>query len=81
MSAGPVSVRPLREADLDRADEIFRAAFGTFLSGIPDPFGTADYVHTRFAADPQAAFAATVEVSSPDPTSPPTGAASGSSAR
>jgi GNAT superfamily N-acetyltransferase len=60
MSAGPVSVRPLREADLDRADEIVRAAFGTFL-GIPDPFGTADYVHTRFAADPQAAFAATLD--------------------
>ncbi|MFF8387069.1 GNAT family N-acetyltransferase [Streptomyces kanasensis] len=60
---GPVSVRPLGEADLDRADEIFRVAFGTFL-GDPDPktfFGTADYVRTRWAADPQAAFAATVE--------------------
>lgn len=58
--AGPVSVRPLREADLDRADEILRVAFGTFL-GIPDLFGTADYVRTRFAADPHAAFAATVD--------------------
>jgi GNAT superfamily N-acetyltransferase len=59
-SAGrPVEVRPLREADLDRADEIVRAAFGTFL-GIADPFGTADYVHTRFAAAPHSAFAATV---------------------
>ncbi|MDL5199028.1 GNAT family N-acetyltransferase [Streptomyces sp. ALI-76-A] len=60
---GPVSVRPLSEADLDRADEIFRVAFGTFL-GIPEPktfFGTADYVRTRWATDPQAAFAATVE--------------------
>ena len=57
---GPVSVRPLRETDLDRADEICRAAFGTFL-GVPDPFGTADYVRTRFAADPHAAFAATVD--------------------
>ncbi|MDR7081069.1 GNAT superfamily N-acetyltransferase [Arthrobacter ginsengisoli] len=57
---GPVSVRPLRETELDRADEICRAAFGTFL-GVPDPFGTADYVHTRFAADPHAAFAATVD--------------------
>ena len=55
-----VSVRPLSEADLDRADEIVRAAFGTFL-GIPDPFGTADYVRTRFAADPQAAFVATID--------------------
>jgi GNAT superfamily N-acetyltransferase len=57
---GPVSVRPLRETDLDRADEILRVAFGTFL-GVPDPFGTADYVRTRFAADPHAAFAATVD--------------------
>ena len=57
---GPVSVRPLRETDLDRADEICRVAFGTFL-GIPDPFGTADYVRTRFAADPHAAFAAIVD--------------------
>ena len=57
---GPVSVGPLREADLDRADEICRVAFGTFL-GVPDPFGTADYVRTRFAADPHAAFAATVD--------------------
>jgi GNAT superfamily N-acetyltransferase len=56
---GPVSVRPLRNADLDHADEILRVAFGTFL-GVPDLFGTADYVHTRFAADPHAAFAATV---------------------
>src|SRR5437870_4494594 len=60
---GPVSVRPLRDADLDRADQIFRLAFGTFL-GVPHPktfFGTADYVRTRFRADPQAAFAATVD--------------------
>ncbi|MGC0372593.1 GNAT family N-acetyltransferase [Streptomyces sp. SAI-229] len=59
----PVSVRPLVEPDLDRADEIFRVAFGTFL-GLPEPetfFGTADYVRTRWAADPRAAFAATVE--------------------
>ncbi|MGI3198804.1 GNAT family N-acetyltransferase [Streptomyces sp. GLT-R25] len=60
---GTVSVRPLGEADLDRADEIFRVAFGTFL-GAPEPktfFGAADYVRTRWAADPRAAFAATVE--------------------
>ncbi|MFC8665819.1 GNAT family N-acetyltransferase [Streptomyces sp. NPDC057199] len=60
---GPVSVRPLSETDLDRADEIFRVAFGTFL-GAPEPktfFGTADYVRTSWEADPQAAFAATVE--------------------
>ncbi|TQK42457.1 putative N-acetyltransferase YhbS [Streptomyces sp. SLBN-118] len=61
--AASVSVRPLVEQDLDRADEIFRVAFGTFL-GAPEPetfFGTADYVRTRWAADPHAAFAATVE--------------------
>ena len=59
-ASGPVSVRPLRNDDLDRADEILRVAFGTFL-GIPDLFGTADYVRTRFAADAHAAFAATVD--------------------
>ncbi|WP_055620115.1 GNAT family N-acetyltransferase [Streptomyces sp. IBSBF 3352] len=58
--AAPASVRPLGDTDLDRADEICRVAFGTFL-GVPDPFGTVDYVRTRWAADPQAAFAATVE--------------------
>ncbi|MFG3035060.1 GNAT family N-acetyltransferase [Streptomyces sp. NPDC048253] len=61
--AASVSVRSLAEPDLDRADEIFRVAFGTFL-GAPEPetfFGTADYVRTRWAADPHAAFAATVE--------------------
>jgi GNAT superfamily N-acetyltransferase len=57
---GPVSVRPLEEADLDRADKVLREAFGTFL-GVPDLFGTADYVRTRFAADPNAAFAATID--------------------
>jgi hypothetical protein len=35
-AAGMVSVRPMGEADLDRADEIFRVAFGTFL-GVADP--------------------------------------------
>jgi hypothetical protein len=51
------------EADLDRADEIFRVAFGTFL-GVADPktfFGTADHVRTRWTADPRSAFAAVVE--------------------
>ena len=57
---GRVSVGPLAAADLDRADEILRVAFGTFI-GVPDFFGTADYVRTRFAADPHAAFAATVD--------------------
>lgn len=59
-AVGPVLVRPMGEADLDRADEILREAFGTFL-GVPDLFGTADRVRTRFAADPHAAFAAMVD--------------------
>jgi GNAT superfamily N-acetyltransferase len=58
--AGPASIRPLLQADLERADQIVRLAFGTFM-GVPDPFGTVDYVHNRFATDPHAAFAATVD--------------------
>ena len=57
-----VSIAPLREGDLSSADTIMRHAFGTFL-GMPDPgsfMQTADYVRTRWAADPSAAFAATV---------------------
>jgi hypothetical protein len=40
-----------------------RLAFGTFL-GLPDPMafmGDADYVRTRFAADPAVALAAEVD--------------------
>ena len=62
-AAGVVSVRPMVEADLDCADEILRVAFGTFL-GVPEPrtmFGTADYVRTRWPADPQGAFAAVID--------------------
>ena len=53
-------VRPLREGDLAEADRIMRLAFGTFL-GLPDPagfMGDADYVRSRWAADPAAALAA-----------------------
>ena len=53
-----VSVRPLEERDLETADRIMRMAFGTFL-GAPDPmlvFGDADYVYSRFAAEPSWAF-------------------------
>jgi GNAT superfamily N-acetyltransferase len=55
-----LTIRPLREADLPAADRIMRLAFGTFL-GLPDPskfMGDADYVRTRWLADPYAAFAA-----------------------
>lgn len=57
-----ISVRPLRESDLPAADRIFRLAFGTFL-GLPDPVtfrSDADYVRTRWLADPTAAFCAEV---------------------
>ena len=55
-----VRIRPLEEPDLDVADSIMRIAFGTYLKA-PDPFnvfGDSDYVHTRFRAAPECAFAA-----------------------
>jgi GNAT superfamily N-acetyltransferase len=55
-----VTIRPLREDDLPAADRIMRLAFGTFL-GLPDPLkfmGDADYVRTRWCANPSAALAA-----------------------
>jgi GNAT superfamily N-acetyltransferase len=58
-----VAVRPLAQEDLAAADHIFRVAFGTFM-GVPDPaatFGDADYVRTRWAADPAAALGAYLE--------------------
>jgi len=60
MSDTGVTIRPLEEADLGEADRIMRLAFGTFL-GLPDPgsfMGDADYVRTRWAADPTCALAA-----------------------
>jgi GNAT superfamily N-acetyltransferase len=62
MSDAGVTIRPLEEADLGEADRIMRLAFGTFL-GLPDPgsfMGDADYVRTRWAADPTCALAAEV---------------------
>src|SRR6185437_6589041 len=56
-------IRPLVASDLDAADRICRVAFGTFL-GLPNPasfMGDADYVRTRWLADPTAAFAALVD--------------------
>ena len=58
-----VFIRPLKESELEEADRIFRLAFGTFL-GLPDPLafiGDADYVRTRWQADPASAFAAEVD--------------------
>jgi GNAT superfamily N-acetyltransferase len=57
-----ISVGLLKEDDLSEADRIFRLAFGTFL-GLPDPltfFGDADYISTRFYADPSAAYGARI---------------------
>ncbi|HYW69989.1 MAG TPA: GNAT family N-acetyltransferase [Pyrinomonadaceae bacterium] len=58
-----IAVRALEENDLDAADHIMRLAFGTFI-GLPEPaafMGDADYVHTRWRANPLAAFAAEVD--------------------
>lgn len=55
-------IRSLEEADLEEADRISRLSFGTYL-GLPDPmsfFGDADYIHTRFRADPSLSLAAEV---------------------
>jgi GNAT superfamily N-acetyltransferase len=55
-----ITVRPLAEADLATADQIFRQSFGTFL-GIPDPkvfMGDAVMVATRWRANPEAALGA-----------------------
>lgn len=63
MSSPTVTVRPLLEGDLTEADRVMRLAFGTFL-GLPDPMafmGDADYVRTRWAADPTCALAAEVD--------------------
>jgi Acetyltransferase (GNAT) family len=58
-----VSVRPLEERDLAAADRIMRVAFGTYL-GLAEPgemFGDAQFVHTRFRAAPDCAWAAVLE--------------------
>lgn len=60
---GRVSVRELKEADLDVADSICRTAFGTFL-GVPEPerfFGDAAYVPTRYRAPNTTALAAEID--------------------
>jgi GNAT superfamily N-acetyltransferase len=57
-----ISVSLLKEDDLSEADRIFRLSFGTFLE-LPDPMtfvGDADYIGTRFYADPSAAYGAKI---------------------
>lgn len=59
----PVTVRPLREADLAEADRIFHLAFGTFL-GLPDPMQfhpDRDFVVSRARAGGDGAFAAVAD--------------------
>jgi GNAT superfamily N-acetyltransferase len=59
---GKVAIRPMLEADLGAADRVMRLAFGFFLK-LPDPLqfmGDADFVYTRWRADPSAAFCAEV---------------------
>lgn len=53
-----VSIRPLRESDLDAADAVCRRAFATFI-GV-EISGDSGYVHTRWRSDPTAALAADV---------------------
>jgi GNAT superfamily N-acetyltransferase len=62
-TVGDVAVGLIGEDDVDAADRVFRLAFGTAL-GLPDPLAFAagaELVRTRWAADPTAAFKATVE--------------------
>jgi predicted N-acetyltransferase YhbS len=55
-----ITVRELREDDLDAADRVMRVAFGTYI-GVPEPatfMGDAAFVRPRRRAAPDAAFAA-----------------------
>ena len=56
-------IRPLTAQDLSGAGHIIRLAFGTFL-GAPEPeqfWADIDYAHTRWRADPTAAFGAELD--------------------
>jgi N-acetylglutamate synthase-like GNAT family acetyltransferase len=57
---GSIEIRLMQESDIAEADRIMRLAFGTFL-GLQNPLsfmGDADYVKTRYHADPSAALIA-----------------------
>lgn len=57
-----ILIRPLRESDISKADHVFRLAFGTFI-GLEDPLtflGDAEFIRTRFMANPSGSFAAEV---------------------
>ena len=55
-----VTTRTMSDQDLAAADEVLRSAFNTFV-GVPDLFGDADYVHSRFRAEPSSAFVAELD--------------------
>ena len=58
-----IKVRRLEAGDLAQADRIMRLAFGTFL-GVANPvefMGDADFIRTRWEADPSLALAAEVD--------------------
>jgi N-acetylglutamate synthase-like GNAT family acetyltransferase len=58
-----IEIRHMQQRDIPEADRIMRLAFGTFL-GLPNPLsfmGDADYVKTRYKADPSAALVAEVD--------------------
>lgn len=58
-----LTIRPLEADDLDEANRNFRLAFGTFM-GLDDPlsdFPDVNYTHTRWLANPDAAFGAFVD--------------------
>ena len=61
--SGSMEIHLMRQSDIPQADRIMRLAFGTFL-GLPDPLsfmGDADYVKTRYIANPSAALVAEVD--------------------
>lgn len=63
MTSNVIVVRQMNENDLEQADKIMKLAFGTFL-GLPESvsfIGDADYVHTRYHADPSAALVAEID--------------------
>ncbi len=58
-----VTIRPLRESELETADRIFRLAFGTFF-GLPNPetfLADTDILRPRWKADPTRVLAAEVD--------------------
>ena len=58
-----IAIRPLAEADIERAEHVCRLAFGTFF-GLPDPLsfrGDGALVRPRFLTDPSGVLVAETE--------------------